>query len=342
MTAAGSARQLCALVLEFRRGHGSGVPMTGESSDVLIRIPSLRSLYVFEAAARHLNLVRAAQELGLTQGALSRQIKSLEQFIGVPLFQRTPRGLKFTEAGDILWAHSQRAFAEIQNGLMFVTNARTRQSLLVAVARSYSTRVLSPLIGGFTEAYPWIDLTLDGHRHLADLSKGEADIAIRVGRGDWPDARVEKLGDDPLFPVISPRLAERLGTSQIDGDTEDVTFLHFTERNYWDAWAAAAGLPPFRPKRNIRFSETVMMLEAAEQGQGIAVARRSLVQDALRTGELVRMSDIELDDGIAYFLCYAPEKANHSTVKAFREWMMAPKPVADRATGAVPASPHAS
>jgi LysR family glycine cleavage system transcriptional activator len=163
---------------------------------------------------------------------------------------------------------------------------------------------------------------LDGHRHLADLSKGEADIAIRVGKGDWPDARGEKLGDDPLFPVIAPSLAEQLGSSGIPADLDQVTFLHFTERNYWDAWAERAGLPAFRAKRNIRFSESVMMLEAAEQGQGIAIARRSLVEDALRLGRLVKMSDIELDDGIGYYLCYTPEKANHSTVKAFRDWML--------------------
>jgi LysR family glycine cleavage system transcriptional activator len=258
----------------------------------------------------------------LTQGALSRQVKSLEEFIGVPLFERTPRGLRFTEAGDILWAHCQRAFGELQNGLLFVTNARTRQSLLVAVARSYSTRILSRLIGSFTDAYPWIDLTLDGHRHLADLSKGEADIAIRVGTGDWHDAHAEKLCDDPLFPVIAPALAERLGSSMIGAVMDKATFLHFTERNYWDAWAAKACLSPLRHKRNIRFSETVMMLEAAEQGQGIAIARRSLVEEALRSGRLVKMSDVELDDGIAYFLCYSPEKANHSTVKAFRDWLM--------------------
>jgi DNA-binding transcriptional LysR family regulator len=299
-----------------------------EKTDPLLRVPSLRSLYVFEAAARHLNLVRAAEELGQTQGALSRQIKTLEEYIGVALFQRTPRGLRFTEAGDALWEHCQRAFEELQNGLRVVTSVRSRQSLLIAVARSYSTRVLSHRIGEFVALHPWIELTLDGHRHLANLAKGEADLAIRVGDGSWNDAFVEKLGDDPLVPVIAPALATKLGSTRIEDVAATATFLHFTERNYWEAWAEKAEMPLPPRRKNIRFSETTMMLEAAELAQGIAIGRRSLVADALQSGRLTRMSDVLLDDGIAYYLCYSADKAKRTAIKAFRDWLLSGEPAA--------------
>lgn len=298
------------------------MPRSEDRSELLVQIPSLRSLHIFEVSARHLNLVRAAEELGLTQGALSRQIKSLEQFIGAPLFFRTPRGLQFTEAGDALWVHCQRAFAELQSGLLAVTNVRSRQTLLVAMARSYGSRVLSKRIGEFVLSHPWIDVTIDGHRHLADLTKGEADIAIRVGDGQWPDVIAEKLADEPLYPVIAPKLAEELGSSRFEDVLDKVAFLHFSEKSYWEDWANAAGvtLPQRRP--NIRFSESAMMIEAAEAGQGIAMGRNSLILAALDRGQLVKMSDVPLRDGIAYFLCYTSSKARRATVKAFRKWLL--------------------
>ncbi|MBZ9988867.1 LysR family transcriptional regulator [Mesorhizobium sp. BH1-1-5] len=298
------------------------MPSGQERSELLVQVPSLRSLHIFEVAARHLNLVRAAEELGLTQGALSRQIKSLEQFIGAPLFFRTPRGLQFTEAGDALAVHCQRAFAELQSGLLAVTNVRSRQTLLVAMARSYGSRVLSKKIGEFALAHPWIDLTIDGHRHLADLTKGEADIAIRVGDGKWQDVIAEKLADEPLFPVIAPKLAEELGSSRFEDVLGRVAFLHFSEKTYWEDWANVANvvLPQRRP--NIRFSESAMMIEAAEAGQGIAMGRNSLVEEALAKGQLIKMSDVQLNDGIAYFLCYTQSKARRATVKALRKWLV--------------------
>jgi DNA-binding transcriptional LysR family regulator len=298
--------------------------MNGVRNSVLSRLPSLRALYIFEAAARHLNLVRAAEELGLTQGALSRQIKSLEHFIGVPLFERYPRGLKFTETGDALWYHCQRAFDELQEGLSLVSHTRTRQSLLVAVARSYSTRVLSHRIGEFIDAHPWIDLTLDGHRHLVDLTNGDADIAIRVGKGDWPDTQCERICEDALVAVAAPELTRRLGSARIEDLVESAAFLHFTEGGYWQLWAAHAGIALPKERRNIRFTESVMMIEAAEYGQGIAVARRSLVSEALASGKLLLISDVEYHDDVAYYLCYTKQKMNRETVKAFRQWMIAP------------------
>jgi DNA-binding transcriptional LysR family regulator len=295
--------------------------MSKYHTETIWQLPSLRGLYIFEAAARHLNLVRAADELGLTQGALSRQIRLLEDHIGVPLFVRLPRGLAFTEAGDILRNHCQHAFRELQEGIGTISGARRRQSLVVAVARSYATRVLSHRVASFVNQYPWIDLVLDGHRHLVDLARNEADVAIRVGDGRWSDVAGESIEEDPLFPVTSPDLVNKAGTRDLERLAEEVPLLHYIERPYWETWCRGADIPMPRKRRNVRFSESVMMLEAAEAGQGIAIARRSLVREALEAGRLIRLSEVDVSDGIGYFFCATPSGLRKETVRRFREWV---------------------
>lgn len=284
-------------------------------------MPSLRALLIFDAAARHLNLVRAGEELGLTQGALSRQIKQLEIYLGAKLFVRLPRGLDLTEAGDILHNHCFLAFRELREGVSMISGARTRQSLRVAAARSYATRILSRRVSSFVNRHPWIDLIIDGHRHLGDLARNESDAAIRVGDGRWSDVAGEKIEDDPLFPIASPDLISQVGTTDIAALAEKVPLLHYMERPYWDVWAQQSNVVVTGHHRNVRFSETVMMIEAAEAGQGIAVARRSLVRDSLAMGRLVRLSPVEADDGIGYYFCATPEALRRETVKKFREWI---------------------
>ena len=295
--------------------------MRSDHTDSLGRLPSLRALRGFEAAARHLNLVRAAAELGVTQGALSRQIKSLEEHLGVMLFARNSRGLAFTEAGDSLWDYCRRAFATLEDGLEIVGNIRRRETLIVAVARSYATRCLAQRVGDFVEMHPWIELRLDGHRHLADLSK-DADVAIRIGDGRWPGLHVESLGSDPLVPVAAPTVLERTGLEPSYEALSRETLLHFTDRDLWSAWSSGRGLEKPAAHRNVFFSETIIMLEAAQAGQGIAIARSSLVRDELQNGTLRRLYDALVDDGFGYFLCCTPESLNRRKVSLFRDWLL--------------------
>jgi DNA-binding transcriptional LysR family regulator len=295
--------------------------MTPSHIDAFKRLPSLRALYIFESAARHCNLVRAAAELGVTQGALSRHIRTLEDHIGVPLFTRTSRGLKLTEAGDLLWTHCERAFDALRSGLGAVAGVRGREQLVLAVARSYATRVLSHRVASFTEQYPWINLVVDGHRHLSDLSQNQADAAIRVGDGRWSDADAEKLEDDPLFPVAAPSLVKALGTNDVLSLAAGSTVLHYSERPDWQRWAKGAAISLPSKTRDVLFSETVMMLEAAEAGQGVAMARRSLVREALGSGQLLQLSDIMVDDGIGYYFCTTDAGRKKKSVQQFRSWL---------------------
>lgn len=300
-----------------------------EAHSQIRTFPSLRGLYIFEAAARHLNLIRAAEELGLTQGALSRQVKSLEDHFGIPLFVRTSRGLILTEAGDVMRSHCERAFNELQEGFSKISRSRRRQTLLVAVARSYSTRVLSHRVASFVDKYPWIDLVLDGQRHLANLMRNEADAAIRSGEGSWPDAKSEKICEDPIFPVAAPSLIEKHQSDDLDVLVRACVLLHFTDRPYWDLWSQGAGMRFPREGRGVRFSETVMMIEAAEAGQGIAIVRRSLVRESIASGRLVRLSPIDVDDGVGYFFCTTPDGARKDSVRKFRSWLFEDAALAD-------------
>lgn len=292
-------------------------------TDEMKRLPSLRALQIFDSVARHLNLVRAAEELGVTQGALSRHVLTLERHIGIRLFERKSRGLEFTEAGALLWSHCQRGFEELRTGLSAVAGIHGREMLLLAVARSYATRVLSRRVASFTEQYPWINLVFDGHRHLSDLSKNEADAAIRVGAGNWTDAESEKLEDDPLFPVASPALVEALGTNDVRSLATGSNVLHYSERPYWRMWTARAAVSFPGTMREVSFSETVMMLEAAEAGQGVAMARRSLVRESMARGHLLQLSGIMIDDGIGYYFCATQAARRKRSVQGFRDWLFA-------------------
>jgi len=295
--------------------------MTSDHIDNLSQLPSLRALRGFEAAARHLNLVRAGVELGVTQGALSRQIKGLEEHLGVQLFMRTPRGLALTEAGDNLWDSCRRAFSTLEEGLDSVGNVRKRETLVVAIARSFATRRLAQHVGDFVERYPWIELRLDGHRHLADLSR-DADVAIRVGDGRWPGLHVESLGTDPIVPVAAPSVRMRTGFEPSFEALSRETLLHFMDRDLWSAWAAGRGLEKPVAQRNVYFSETIIMLEAAEAGQGIAVGRQSLVRAAISRGTLVPLYNAFVDDSHGYFLCCLPDALNRRKVSLFRDWLL--------------------
>lgn len=297
------------------------------NSGYLSGIP-LHALRVFDAAARYRNMVRAAAELGLTQGAVSRHIKNLEDRLGAILFKRGPRGLTLTEEGDLLADYVGRALRELEVGLTRIGQPRQRTTLVVAVPRTFALRVLAPRIANFARQYPWIDLRIDTHRYFAEMDRSGADISVRAGDGSgWPDSTVERLTRDTIFPVCSPAL---LPTGK--GEHSDAEFLrrqviyHYAERPYWSTWLRAAGLDAAIGERGLSFSESALMLAAAESGEGVCMGRTSLVKDALARGTLVRPFAETVDDGISYFLVKSKSAADSTTVRAFFEWILTQLP----------------
>jgi DNA-binding transcriptional LysR family regulator len=292
--------------------------MTKDHTEPPDRLP-LRSLYVFEAAARHRNMVRAAAELGMTQSAVSRHIRALEDQFHERLFQRGPRGLVLTEAGDVLSSYVGRGMAEIGAGFNRLWQPRQRATLEVTCSRTFALRILSPRIGSFIAASPWIDLRVNSHRYYSDPDRSDIDVSIRLGAGVWPNSVIIPLSAETLFPVCTPGLAA--GSDEPLPFLQSAVLLHYTERAHWATWLRAAGLPESAAAMGPRFSEMAMALAAAEAGQGIAIARRSHVIDAIAEGRLVRPFAAFADDQEGYFLVMSHAAHQRSTVQAFAAWI---------------------
>jgi DNA-binding transcriptional LysR family regulator len=282
----------------------------------------LASLRTFDAAARHLNMGRAAAELGITQGAVSRQVKALEDRLQEPLFRRGPRGLRLTEAGDLLADYVRRGLDQLETGLLRIGQPRSRTTLLVNAPRTFALRVLAPRIGDFVRRHPWIDFRLESHRYFVQLHGTDVDVAIRTGDGIWPGYVVKPLTQEVMFPVCAPAL----WTPQARGLLAQEflarhTLLHYAERPHWAAWLKVAGLDPALASSGPRFDETALALAAAEAGQGIAITWGVLVRQALMESRLVRPFASVLDDGTGYHLVMTEIAAGRSTVQAFTAWL---------------------
>ncbi|GAA4324090.1 transcriptional regulator GcvA [Pigmentiphaga soli] len=295
---------------------------------LLTRLPSARGMLAFNITARHLNLVRAAQELGITQGALSRQIKALEDHLGVRLFERHARGLAFTQEGELLYDFTRRGFETLGAGIGRLTLRAERQTLVLSVARSFALRVLIPRLAEFTQAHPHIHLNLDIHRYFADIATSGVDVSIRLGAGDWQDCRVTRLTRDRIVSVCAPSLQAQLGDPVLRAR---VPLLRNVERDYPMHWNAGIG------DARIDFNDSASMLAAAEAGMGVAVSRTSLVADAERRGKLVRPTDHDTRDGLDYYAVCTENAYRKPSVQAFCAWVST---AIGRSNPVTPPSPH--
>lgn len=290
----------------------------------------LASLRIFDVTARHLNMGRAAEELGITQGAISRQIKALEERLQEQLFRRGPRGLRLTEAGDLLADYVRRGLDQLETGLLRIGQPRSRTTLLVNAPRTFAMRVLAPRIGDFVRNHPWIDFRLESHRYFVQLHGSDVDVAIRTGDGNWPGHVVQRLTQEVMFPVCAPSLwtppARRMPMPEF---LTQQTLLHYAERPHWAAWLKVVGLDPALAAPGPRFDETALALAAAEAGQGVAITWGLLVAQALAEGRLVRPFGAVLEDGTGYHLVMTEIAAGRSTVQAFVAWLRRSLAVAD-------------
>lgn len=287
----------------------------------LHRLPSLRALLVFNTVALHLNQVRAAEALSLTQSALSRQITGLEDHLGVTLFTRNARGLAFTQEGELLYDFTQRAFDLLNDGLGRLVLDKERQTLVVSAARSYAERVLAPRISSFIEMHPWIDVRVDIHRYYADIDSSGADISIRLGNGEWDGYEKLRLSDDRLIPVASPHVAQALAALR-PGDLAGKLLLRNLERDYIAAWNDAnPGEALAGSSMAVKFNDSATLLAALESGSGVTITRLSLVADALASGRLQRLWSGSAKDGLDYYAVCAPRALHKSTTTLFMQWL---------------------
>jgi LysR family glycine cleavage system transcriptional activator len=286
------------------------------------RLPPLNALRAFEAAARHLSFTQAAQELNVTQAAISHQVKALEERLGVLLFHRRGRTLMLSEAGQAYLPPVREAF----DGLATATEGLIRRdsagTLTVSCLSSFAVTWLVPRLKRFRDTEPDIDVRLSASDQLVDFAREDVDLAIRYGRGDWSGLKVDRIMTEDITPVCSPKLLEGPKRLERPADLRHVTLLHEDMRESWRMWLLAAGVDDVDPERGPGFSHANMAIQAAVDGQGVALGRTPLVAAELAAGRLVKPFDISLPAEFAYYLVCPEATAERPKVRAFRAWLL--------------------
>ncbi|MDX5392289.1 MAG: transcriptional regulator GcvA [Caulobacteraceae bacterium] len=292
------------------------------------RLPPLNALRAFEAAARHLNFSRAADELAVTPGAVSQQIQNLEDYVGAALFKRTPKGLLLTDAAQTALPALREAFDRLAEAASLLTAAVDGRRLTLTAAPSFAAKWLVPRLGDFEEAHPQVDVWLSAGMEVVDLAAGEVDVAIRYGAGRYPGLEVMPLMSETVLPVASPDLLARIPLND-PADLKNHILLHDGSPELdascpdWAMWLAARGLRNVDGSRGPRFNQSSLVIEAAVNGRGVALAKRTLAQADLEAGRLVAPLQIATAVDFAYYLVHPKAKGRLPQVKAFVAWIKA-------------------
>ena len=292
------------------------------------RLPPLNALRAFEAAARHLNFSRAADELSVTPGAVSQQIQNLEDYVGAALFKRTPKGLLLTDAAQTALPALREAFDRLAEAASLLTAAVDGRRLTLTAPPSFAAKWLVPRLKRFEEAYPQIDVWLSADMDIVDFASGEVDLAIRYGAGRYAGLEIQRLLNESVVPVASPELLAANPLTD-PADLARHTLLHDGSPNAdescpdWSMWLAARGIKGVDGTRGPRFNQSSLVIEAAMGGRGVALAKGTLAQDDLDAGRLVAPLQIATAVDFAYYVVHPKAKGRLPQVKAFVSWIIA-------------------
>lgn len=287
------------------------------------RLPPLAALRAFEAAARHLSFTRAADELHVTQTAISHQIRGLEERLGVRLFRRLPRGLVLTEEAQRYLPAVRDAFARLEAATAELVTERAGGPLTASVLPSFAVKWLVPRLGRFRAAHPDIDLRISTSQHLVDFAREDVDVGIRMGRGHYPGLRVDRLFGETLVPVCSPALLEGEHPLRRPEDLRHHVLLHDDDQTGWRLWLDLAGVKGVDASRGSIFTDSAIVVQAAAEGQGVALARTALAAWDLAAGRLVRPFDVTMPHDLAYYLVCPEASAERPRIAAVRAWLLA-------------------
>ena len=292
------------------------------------RLPPLNALRAFEAAARHLNFSRAADELSVTPGAVSQQIQNLEDYVGAALFKRTPKGLLLTDAAQTALPALREAFDRLAEAASLLTAAVDGRRLTLTAAPSFAAKWLVPRLGKFEEAHPQVDVWLSAGMDIVDFATGEVDLAIRYGSGRYPGLEVTRLLSETVIPLASPEL---LANTPLNDPTDlsNHILLHDGSPDAddscpdWAMWLAARGIKKVDGNRGPRFNQSSLVIEAAVNGRGVALAKQTLAQADIDAGRLVAPLQIATAVDFAYYVVHPKTKGRLPQVKAFVSWIQA-------------------
>jgi len=282
-------------------------------------LPPLNALRAFEAAARHLSFTKAAEELHVTQAAISHQVKALEARLGVKLFRRLTRGLLLTEEGHALLPDLRDAFDRLAQAVEKIGRGG-QGTLTISLLTTIAVGWLVPRLSRFQDAHPGIDVRFSTTSRLVDFAVEDVDVAIRYGSGGWPGLRCDKLFDDAVTPLCAPRFLDRLKRPE---DLLSAPLLHEQYEHDWRTWFRAAGLDVERLRPGPVFDSTRVAIHAAIAGAGIAVGAPFLFVDEIASGALVQPFDLIVPNGKAYWLLSPQATAERPKIKDFRDWALA-------------------
>ena len=293
-------------------------------------LPPLNSLRAFEAAARHLSFTKAAEELHVTPAAISHQVKALEEQLGVVLFRRLTRALRLTEAGQAALPVLRDGFDKLADAVDLLHRHEESGALTVSLDPSFAAKWLVPRLDRFRAAHPDLDLRLAATEKLADFQRDNVDLAIRFGGGSYPGLESKRLFSREMFPVCSPQLLNGPTPLENPDDLRHHTLLHLdwdledATAPTWRMWLLAAGIHDIDFTRGPVFSITSLAIQAAIEGQGVALANSVLVADDLAAGRLVMPFDLTVCDPLdfAYHVVVPKRTADLPKVAAFRDWIL--------------------
>lgn len=294
------------------------------------RMPPLNALRAFEAAARKLSFTKAADELNVTPGAISQQIRQLEDFAGSPLFKRTGRSVLLTDSAQATLPLVREAFEKIiEAGRVMQAPAR-KGRVMVSCAPSFAAKWLAPRLEAFHRAHEGIEAWVSADMGLTDFSTADADIAIRYGGGNYEGLKSEKLLDETVVPVCSPKLLDGTHPIRTPADLAHHTLLHDESQENdpscpdWGNWLAARNVLGVQSRRGPRFNQAVLVIEAAISGQGVALAKRAVAERDLRSGRLVApFIDGTTDIDFSYWIVSPKGRHLSPDVRAFLKWVKA-------------------
>ncbi len=292
----------------------------------------LNALRAFEASARHQSFSAAAEELHVTPAAVGQLVRSLEEWLGTPLFQRSSSGrarLVATQTAERALPDIRAGFDRLTLGWQRLQEGSANGVLTVTVSPAFAAKWLLPRIDRFRAAWPDTDVLLDTSHKPVDFVAQRIDIGVRYGTGNWPGLTADKLMDEEIYPVCSPELASRHARLRTPADLAHETLIHDLSMDghagfpTWDVWLGKAGVSGVATARGMRINNSAAVLQAAAEGHGIALARSVMARDDLAAGRLVRLfPHIAFASSLAYYVVYRPECASLPRLAAFRDWLI--------------------
>jgi len=286
------------------------------------RLPPLNALKAFEAAARHLSVKAAAEELSVTPGAVSQMLKTLELHLGRQLFDRVNRGIVLTEAGRNYLPPVRNAFRQIAEASRRVAAEEETGALTVSTTPFFASAWLVPRLGSFRAAHPEIDLRILTGNGIADFTRDGVDVAIRHGLGRYPGLKSDHVLAVAMIPVAAPSLVARLGQPASPADLLHWPLVQDADRKGWALWFEAQGLADTGPTRGPSFDDPGLLLRAIIAGQGAGLLPDAMVETDVREGRLVRLAEPKEIEVFAYYLVYPELAQGRAKIQAFRDWIL--------------------